>query len=121
MKETFVATKDDLRDAVEELFAQRDHAPQPQKELPDRIDTVKEASEIIGRSESFVYKLTMRKPTELKDSFGTPLPFSHYGSRLSFSRKKLIEWRESQTIPVIDPSDLMRNQLAVVAKRRANR
>lgn len=118
MNEIIVASKDDLRNAIRDLLAERNQPPQPKEELPDRIDSVEEASDIIRRSISFVYKHTMKKQSGLKDSVSIPLPFSRYGSRLCFSRRKLIEWRESQTIQVINPRDVMRDRLSKSAKRR---
>jgi len=83
-------------------------------ELPDRIDSVKEAAKVAGTSESYLYKFTMPANAGAKDA----PPFSRYNRRLIFSRSALIAWRDSRTIPAVNPEDVMSDRLAQSAKRK---
>lgn len=82
-------------------------ASTPEPEIEDRI-YLEEACKVTNRSKSWVTKKTMDRE----------IPFSKFGNRLVFSRKDLQVWIEQQTIPVLNPSDIMSDRLAQSARRR---
>ena len=95
------AIKNCLRESIEEIKS----LPTPEP-LPDRI-TLLEACEITNQSKSQIYKLTMLNE----------IPHQKFGKRLIFSRKILINWRESRTISAPAAGDVMSDRLAKSAKK----
>jgi excisionase family DNA binding protein len=77
-------------------------------EQSDRLN-VDEACQLLNRTRSWLFKKTMDRE----------IPFSKFGSRLVFSRKDLQAWMDQQTIPVLNPGDVMSDRLAASAKRKA--
>jgi predicted DNA-binding transcriptional regulator AlpA len=95
------AIKNCLRESIEEIKS----IPAPAS-LPDRISLI-EACELTGFSKSQMYKL----------SHLGEIPKSHYGKKLIFSRKSILEWRENRTISATPAGEVMENRLAKTAKR----
>jgi excisionase family DNA binding protein len=95
-----------IKDAVKEANASSTKEPEP--EPSDRLNA-DEACELLNRTRSWLFKKTMERG----------IPFSKFGSRLVFSRRELQAWMESQTIPVLNPSEVMNDRLAKAAKRRS--
>jgi len=91
-----------FRESIEEIK----NIPTPPP-LPDRIN-LDEACRIIGCSRSQIYKLSMRGE----------IPKAHYGKKLVFSRKTLLDWMEARTISRPSANDVMTNKLAITAKKR---
>jgi predicted DNA-binding transcriptional regulator AlpA len=79
----------------------------PILELPDRV-TLDEACEITSLSKSQIYKMSMLDQ----------IPKAHYGKRLIFSRKQLLNWMEGRTIPACSADAVMSEYLAKSAKKR---
>jgi predicted DNA-binding transcriptional regulator AlpA len=95
------AIKNCLRESIDEI--KRIPSPEP---LPDRI-TLLEACELTGSSKSQIYKLSMLNQ----------IPVSHFGKRLIFSRKKLIEWMESRTISTLKDTEIIPGRVSAAAKK----
>jgi excisionase family DNA binding protein len=92
---------------IENLLLDIKHPPKASEPLPDRI-TLHDACELTGQSKGQIYKMTM---------LGT-IPCSHFGKRLIFSRKALIEWMEERTISAPSAGDVMSDRLSSSAKKR---
>lgn len=83
--------------------------PQVTETLSDRV-LLDEAEQVTGLSKSKLYKLTANKK----------IPFSRFGNKLVFSRKDLLTWVASQTIPQQSVKDQVAERLMnQVNKKRA--
>lgn len=97
--------KDCFKEAIKEINQQPVHPKQP-----DRIG-VADVMEITGMSKSLIYKLNMKGN----------IPCKKFGRRLIFSRKEIIQWMESHTIPKTSPELTSTSQLAKEARKRYTR
>jgi predicted DNA-binding transcriptional regulator AlpA len=79
----------------------------PQPEIPDLID-IDEAVKVTGYLKATIYK----------KSFLGEIPCSRRGKRLIFSRRQLLKWMESQTVPKPSPEDIAVNRLAKEAIKK---
>jgi excisionase family DNA binding protein len=77
-----------------------------QPEIPDRC-TLIDACEITGLGKAAIYKAVGKKE----------IPYSKFGSRLIFSRKELVFWVESHTLPSSSPDDEMTANLVKSAQK----
>src|SRR5664280_2955375 len=78
-----------------------------QPEQPDLCDLT-EASIILDRSDAFIYGETSK---------GT-MPFKKFGSRLVFSRRELLAWREARTGDPKFPATLINDRIVASAEKK---
>lgn len=95
----------EFKNCFREYIAEIKSIPLPAP-LPDRI-TLIEACELTGSSKSQLYKLSMLNQ----------IPVSHFGKRLVFSRKELINWMESRTISTSKDTEVITGRISEAAKK----
>ena len=99
--------KNELQEIIKDCVRLAIIETQPARpEQPDRID-FNEACEVTGFSKSQMYKL----------SHLGEIPRSHYGKKLIFSRKSLLEFMEARTISAPAAGKVMSDRLSLAAKK----
>jgi hypothetical protein len=100
--------RDILKSSISEVLNQKDQTQEPD----DRCD-LETACEILGTPGKPASKYLIYRETHK----GT-IPFTKFGARLIFSRKKLIEWRDARTSEKSFPDARINDALTASAEKK---